>query len=525
MNRLFYTLLLILLVFSSCQQGSLKKQLVEIDSLIERDKSKEAFEKLVSITPEGITDEECLAYYWLLKIRVECHLNRVINSVEPLNTSIQYYTKKSDRNKLAQTYCIKGTILDDFGRIREAVLCLKEAEAVVPEKNKKLRHSIYSILGYINGKMGESRLEVEYFKRALAVSYQINYKTAIAHDLLSVSNAYSSLNKDDSAYYYMNKLLPIYKELPEVAHAFFYTNYGITLAGRNDSRAEKYLLKGISKIEDPYAYRVLGKIYMRKGDKAKALDMWAKALKTTDLSLKAGVLSLLYDAQHSSGDYKLASETGRWLASVKDSIAASRKKEDIRGIQEQFDHERREGELQQRIRYGLYAGGIAFFSALLAFLYIKRRRAEQRNAVLENRSKLSSYQQELVAAENTSDGDSQKEIDRLNKKIADLHTKQNDILANGKRLHEDIEQGGTTARWSKNDFVDYIEYYRLHDIAFVTRMETEYRHLSAKYIFFSVLEKTGRSDEDIQRIMGVSQSTVRSIRSRINGSKIDEDEG
>ena len=40
-----------------------------------------------------------------------------------------------------------------------------------------------------------------------------------------------------------------------------------------------------------------------------------------------------------------------------------------------------------------------------------------------------------------------------------------------------------------------------------------------KYIFFAVLEHEGKSDEDILRIMGISESTLRSTRSRINSKK------
>jgi DNA-binding CsgD family transcriptional regulator len=50
-------------------------------------------------------------------------------------------------------------------------------------------------------------------------------------------------------------------------------------------------------------------------------------------------------------------------------------------------------------------------------------------------------------------------------------------------------------------------------------METEYERLSPKYIFFAVLQHQQKSDDDIQRIMGVSESTLRSTRSRINSKK------
>ena len=67
---------------------------------------------------------------------------------------------------------------------------------------------------------------------------------------------------------------------------------------------------------------------------------------------------------------------------------------------------------------------------------------------------------------------------------------------------------------------DFREYYKLKDLPFVNEMETEYNRLSPKYIFFAVLEHEGKSDEDILRIMGISESTLRSTRSRINSKRL-----
>ena len=57
-------------------------------------------------------------------------------------------------------------------------------------------------------------------------------------------------------------------------------------------------------------------------------------------------------------------------------------------------------------------------------------------------------------------------------------------------------------------------------LPFVNEMETEYNHLSPKYIFFAVLEHEGHDEEGIQHIMGISESTLRSTRSRISSKRL-----
>jgi len=79
--------------------------------------------------------------------------------------------------------------------------------------------------------------------------------------------------------------------------------------------------------------------------------------------------------------------------------------------------------------------------------------------------------------------------------------------------------GGTTLKWRRNDFTDCIEYYRTIDAVFVTHIENDYDHLSAKYIFFALMEHIGKTDEELQRIMAIGQNTIRANRSRINQKK------
>ena len=49
----------------------------------------------------------------------------------------------------------------------------------------------------------------------------------------------------------------------------------------------------------------------------------------------------------------------------------------------------------------------------------------------------------------------------------------------------------------------------MKDLPFVNEMETDYNRLSPKYIFFAILEHEGKSDEDIQRIMGRRRRLLR----------------
>jgi DNA-directed RNA polymerase specialized sigma24 family protein len=109
----------------------------------------------------------------------------------------------------------------------------------------------------------------------------------------------------------------------------------------------------------------------------------------------------------------------------------------------------------------------------------------------------------------------QREIDQLQRRIDKLQADHTGMLARGKQRYEAICQGGTTVQWTRDDFVNYMEYYKMLDLAFVNELRSGYDRLSPKYMFFAAMEHQGKTDEDIMRIMGVSESTLRSTRSRI----------
>ena len=66
----------------------------------------------------------------------------------------------------------------------------------------------------------------------------------------------------------------------------------------------------------------------------------------------------------------------------------------------------------------------------------------------------------------------------------------------------------------------FIDYYRIQNSALIERLEKEYDKLSPNNMLFIILQDMGKSDHDIQHIMSISQTTIRSIRFRIRAKKI-----
>lgn len=153
--------------------------------------------------------------------------------------------------------------------------------------------------------------------------------------------------------------------------------------------------------------------------------------------------------------------------------------------------------------------------ALLALVYYYRRKVARLNNELgdaqdELRKKdfqLSNAQQQLNEA--------QVKLDVLKKE----QTKSG-LYNDGESLYNHLMIGGVTYEWTSEQIRTLIEYYKLQNYPLINRLESEYDNLPLNHILFEILVDMGKSDQEIQRIMNISQTTIRSYRFRIKSKKI-----
>ena len=110
---------------------------------------------------------------------------------------------------------------------------------------------------------------------------------------------------------------------------------------------------------------------------------------------------------------------------------------------------------------------------------------------------------------------STQKVIELENKVLKLRNKQTSAVNEGKTLYDKLMAGETAICWTKNDFVHFIEYYKIIDLPFVVHLETNFDDLSPRYKFFEILNNMGKTEEDVERILGISHSTIRSNRTII----------
>jgi hypothetical protein len=141
-----------------------------------------------------------------------------------------------------------------------------------------------------------------------------------------------------------------------------------------------------------------------------------------------------------------------------------------------------------------------------------------RKEAIQNQLLLYIYREQNVNL-NASNKDMQSTIKSLSREVSDFKKRNAKIFYEGKALYDHIMQGGKTVSWNKSDFVHFIEYYKMLDFPFGVLLEKEYKHLSPKSQFFMILYQMGKDDKEVSRVMGVSEVSIRSRKSRIKRGK------
>ena len=385
-----------------------------------------------------------------------------------------------------------------------------------------LKHKIYEKLAFYNGNAFEEALTLEYSKKALAVAKELNDKERQAAALTYMSSAFMHLGENDSSRVCINECMPLIDSVDDIAKAHIYANIGRIYESSNPQLAKPYLQKAISIRGLSYSYQALSNIYMREDSIDKAKSLWVEALDKTKDNAVSKVRIDIFKAMRKQSleikDFEQANALADSILQRQEQFYETQREEQVAEIQVKYDKETAVRDLRER--YMAWALGLLALTVIvIAFLGHKSREGMRaRKELAESKIQLDAYTRKAALLE-SSGKDSIAEITSLHKKIEELTHRHSGILAKGKELYDAIEAGGTTVRWTKDDFINYLEYYKMQDLPFVNDMETEYDRLSPKYIFFAVLEHEGKTDEDIQRIMGISEGTLRSTRSRINSKK------
>ncbi len=519
-NKIIVCVTGIALLLCGCEQRKIKEQLVRIDSLLTCDQLDSAYTRLQSIDTTSIKDDDERAYYILLKHQLYYRMFKPIPDERDLNFSIRHFQEKNEKNKLASAYYYKGMILYEKDKSRLAVGYIKQAEAIANKlSDLALSHKIYESLSTINYNSGNFQLALRYTKASLGCALSKQDSLWLAYAYSHLACLYEEMNQKDSAYHYTKKSTQFIHYLSDRGKAFVLRSRGSYYLQKHETdKAMAYFLQSFRIFPLINTAIPLARLYNQQGKGKEAIGILTQMINGVKAEEKVKLLQEMHSITFANGHYQEAFDLSQKLLQLKDSLNRYRQTEVIQEIQLKYDNEAYQRKLDQTIILALtiLIVLVIIIASLITFHIYKVHRAK--HIIMRSQVLINEYNREIHMLQESGHA-AAKDIDELQSKIDRIYTEHTEVLYDGCTLYNNIKNGDTTAKWRKEDFDKFIEYYKVVNLPFVLQMEEDYDKLSRGNKFFLILQDMGKSDEEIMMILGISNGAIRTTRSRLRAKK------
>lgn len=524
MTKIILCLILSVLILTNCSNDNdTHEKLSEIERLIEKEKYELAMNNLSDINVKRL-NEENKAYYDLLMTQANFCLDKQTDSDSLINESIRFYEESNNKILLAKAYYYKGITCYQRGNKSEGINLIKKAEHLAKgTSDLNFITKIYINLSFINIDTGNYQTGLSYAKKALQTARKANNKILVALSMNKINAAFNCMGKIDSCLVYSQKTIPYIKYLNKNDKLEVLTNISIGFVNKGlYDEAILYAKKSLEIKPNAHAYYIIGSIYFERGENQKAWQLLNDALNTNGLELKAEVLLWMADLKKEEGKYKEASELEERALATKDSIKTKQQTEHMLSLQNNAERKAADAQAQNRLVIAISAVMVLAAAVMITMQTYHRRRINATKREIEDISRTTEQYRQKISELDKEKDKNEKEIEKLNKKIESLKERRMTILGHGRTLYDELEKGGKTITWKKNDYEAVIEYYRTIDPKTIESIERNYKKLTPYNIFLLIMINNGKTNDEIMQTTGISYSALRTMKHRINKVKNEE---
>lgn len=524
MTKIILCLILSVLILTNCSNDNdTHEKLSEIERLLEKEKYELAMNNLSDINVKRL-NEENKAYYDLLMTQANFCLDKQTDSDSLINESIRFYEENNNKILLAKAYYYKGITCYQRGNKSEGINLIKKAEHLAKgTSDLNFITKIYINLSFINIDTGNYQTGLNYARRALQTAQKANNKILIALSMNKINAAFNCMGKIDSCLVYSQKTIPYIKYLNKNDKLEVLTNISIGFVNKGlYDEAILYAKKSLEIKPNAHAYYIIGSIYFERGENQKAWQLLNDALNTNELEIKAEVLLWMADLKKEEGKYKEASELEERALATKDSIKTKQQTEHMLNLQNNAERKAADAQAQNRLVIAISAVMVVAAAVMISMLAYNRRRRNATKRQIEDISRTTEQYRQKISELDKEKDKNEKEIEKLNKKIESLKERRMTILGHGRTLYDELEKGGKTITWKKDDYEAVIEYYRTIDPKTIESIEHNYQKLTPYNIFLLIMINNGKSNDEIMQTTGISYSALRTMKHRINKVKNEE---
>ena len=552
------------LLLMGCRDGSrtVSRYLMRVDTLLNHELVDSALHELGRMDTTRM-DEGVRAYYDLLHVEACWKGYAPVESDTLLDFSLAYFQKHGPRELLARTYYYKGVVQKEIAeqlvkndeklarndeRLRiksEAVENLKRAEQLVMNKgrltdsdeelnsNALLKSKICIALEDVNFSAGEYEAALRYAQLAVAYCRGLGNPKLLLEDYEVLAVAWHHAGQPDSALYYFEQCLPLIEHVRAEEQAHVLANLGVYYKNMGwPQRAEELLLRSVELEPQGFAYRSLGSLYADRGEYGKAEEYYKLALALTERTdMRISTLQAYRTLKEQQGDYRSADMLAGEIGLLKDSLVRLRRDEAVGQRQRDFDHRVAVAEQltmnNEKLKIKNAVVVLLLLLLLLAVGYYyywmrltsRRMRADQ-HAIAENAMAI-----ETLQKEKRRQGD---QLRRTEERLEQLQLKQDEAVAalqeryaeqlsRGKRLYDELQNGGNVVKWQRQDRDDFEAFCCMTDATLAVKFDRDYGKCTPNQRMFLLLQHMGLAEGRIQQAMGMSDKAWQMMKLRLKG--------
>lgn len=432
------------------------------------------------------------------------------------------FEKHGNAQQAAFAYYLEGYSAYHLKNIKLAASALKNAEKAAGETPPyPLDFQISRMLFYLNHFYGDKTVADKYADKLERIATREHDTVGIFRAISFQTAVMMDKGRKRDAIKLMETALDLSPGLDSASQGRMYNNLGYVLMDSSITLARHYLLKSLAVYPTNSTYANLAAVYAKQGDVVKSDSLWALALQTDDLQLKAEILSDIFQTKSALGEFKDANDAAGQLMAVKDSISQNVIDGNVAAEQLRVEYENDKNVARSRIislAWGLVVCTLLMGMAALYFIYRKRKLGDERMRERLYVEALNTQIKKLTANIQSAEmeiSERAAEIKRLNKLTTELKTKYAEIYSNGQMKYESLLSGGNISQWKKKDIDDCVEYFGLQEMSYLISLDAMYDGLTNKNRLFLILQHIGKDDNDIQAIFGVGPNAIRTLRSRI----------
>ena len=476
---------------------------------------------LKTLDVASLTEEE-QADYGLLMTMVDIKTrHEQITNDSMIASSVRYYDQHGDKWHQAMAYHYRGVVKYALKNVPEAIKDLKRAETLAETLDDELlRNKIYERLAYCNYKNNNFPLVLKYSKKLLDSSKKMNDSMMVARSYTMVASGFANMEEMDSArIYILNSLDWIDALNDSLGRNDILDNVAEMYQAAGDvEKAEQYLTDWVLKHSARgRAYATLARIRQKQGRYEEAVSCAKKSLEADDHLVHKQSLDLLAELYSQMGDSSQAYVMQRRSKEFADSLTSANKASQMADWQMKFDEQQMKEASDKKSRWLLWGVVSAVAVVAVGWWWHRRKMCAFDSIIDANVRQIAAQKQEIARIEATGTQNS-RQIEELKRQVAEKQEQLSARLHVGTKLYDRLRQGEAISEATGKDLQCLVEYYALLRPMQWYQWEQRYHALTPKQVAFLILQDELHStDDQIARALGITESTVRVVRSRIKG--------